>query len=161
MKLFLEFFKLVIFNCDFFVFVACKKLNPSLIFFSFYKLECMVLSFHYMQIVLENIINFDIIIETAPNLNKTKSLFFCFFAKLILQTFWISNQPDSRYIPYIFLKRFVHWNHFETKFFKWMGVRALSGPRKRGRACPPFYRKKIFETSFNKKSFCKKWRSFI
>ena len=53
----------------------------------------MVLSFHFMQIVLENIINFDIlihfdiIIETAPNLNKTEILFFCFFAELILETF--------------------------------------------------------------------------
>ena len=37
----------------------------------------MVFSFHFMQIVIENIIDFDIlihfdiIIETAPNLNKT------------------------------------------------------------------------------------------
>ena len=62
----------------------------------------MVLSFHIMQIVRENIINFDILIhfditiETASNLNKTKNLFICFFAELILETFWISNQPDSR-----------------------------------------------------------------
>eukprot|EP00493_Phyllostaurus_siculus_P014264 UN14481 len=44
----------------------------------------MVLSFHCMQIVLSNIINFDIlihfdiIIETAPNLLKTKIYFSAF-----------------------------------------------------------------------------------
>ena len=62
----------------------------------------MILSFHIMQIVRENIINFDILIhfditiETASHLNKTKNLFFCFFPELILETFWISNQPDPR-----------------------------------------------------------------
>jgi len=41
------------------------------------NLDCIVLSFYSMQIVLENIIDFDIlihfdiIIETTPNLNKT------------------------------------------------------------------------------------------
>ena len=122
-----------------------------------------------MQIVLENnilhfdiLIHFDIIIETAPNLNKTKNLFFCFFAEWILEPFWISNQPNSRCVPYIFLKRFLHWNLFETNFFfKWMGVRALSGSRKRGRACPPFHRKKTFLKHFSiKKSFLQKVKEF-
>eukprot|EP00493_Phyllostaurus_siculus_P017516 UN17786 len=31
--------------------------------------------------------HFDIIIEAAPNFNNSKNLFFCFCAKLILETF--------------------------------------------------------------------------
>ena len=105
--------------------------------------------------------HFDIIIETAPNLNKITNLFSCFFSELILQTFWISNQPDARYIPYIFLKRFFHWNRFETKFFKWMGVRALSGLGKREHTCTPFHQKNFFETICNKKIDSAKSEGFL
>ena len=65
-------------------FNSFKFSKISLISFGFYKLGLHGFDFHFIQIVIESIIDFDIlihfdiIIETAPNLDKTKNFFCCF-----------------------------------------------------------------------------------
>ena len=98
--------------------------------------------------------DFHITFETASNLNKIK--LFCIFAEF--QTFRISNQPDSIQNSCTFCRNdFFIENCFKKVFFDEMGVRALSGPRKRRRACPPFPQKKTFLKQFSmKNSFLQK-----
>ena len=80
----------------------------------------------------------------------TKSNFSAFLLNSRHFEFQISPTLDKT--PSLFAETiFVLKNVSKKFFFDGMGVRALSGPRKRGRACPPFHRKKKFETIFNEK----------
>lgn len=86
-------------------FYACETLINIFLFLHF---ECMVLSLHFMKVVLHNMINldilihFDVIIETAPKLNKNEIYFSDFFSEFV--TCWILNQLDWRQIPWLFTK---------------------------------------------------------
>mgnify|MGYP006975528951 CR=1 FL=1 len=98
-----------------------------------------------MQIVIENIIDFDIlihfdiIIETAPNLNKTKILFFCFFPEFIGD---ILNFKSARLkVNSLSFYENAFYIEIASKRFSLNGGAGPVGPRKRGRACPPFSEK--------------------
>ena len=72
------------FGCDF---LSLQKLH--------YLKRMFFLIFHFLEIDLSNLgklNHFHIIIEPAPNLNKTKIYFSAFFSEF--ETFRISNQLD-------------------------------------------------------------------
>ena len=101
--------------------------------------------------------HFHITFETASNLNKIKLSAFLLNSRH--STFQISPTLDKT--PSLFAETFFYWKMFQKFFFDGMGVRALSDPRKRGRACPPFYRKKTFLKHFPiQKSFLQKVKEF-
>ena len=85
---------------------------------------------------------FHVIIEPAPNLNKTKIYFSACLQNSRHFEFQISS-TQGKFLDFS-QKRFFHRESFHKEFFQWMWVRALPGPRKRGRACPPFTEKKSF-----------------
>ena len=98
---------------------------------------------------------FHIIIEPAPNLNKFKIYFSAFLLNSRHFEFQISSTQD-KFLEFL-QKRFFHWKSFHNEFFQRMGVRALPGPRKRVRACPPIrWKNPLWNDSRSKKRFCEK-----
>ena len=93
---------------------------------------------------------FHVIIEPAPNLNKTKIYFSACLQNSRHFEFQISS-TQGKFLDFL-QKRFFHRESFHNEFFQRMGVRALPGPRKRGRACPPFAEKICHETILDEKN---------
>ena len=93
---------------------------------------------------------FHVIIEPAFNLNKTKIYFSACLQNSRHFEFQISS-TQGKFIDFS-QKRFFDRESFHNGFFQRMGVRALPGPSKRGRACPPFAEKIRYETILDEKN---------
>ena len=102
---------------------------------------------------------FHVIIEPAPNLNKTKIYFSACLQNSRHFEFQISS-TQRKFLDFS-QKRFFHRESFHNEFFQRMGgkrVRACAGP---AGPAPSFAEKILYETILDEKRFCEKSRNLI
>ena len=130
-------------------YLSLQKFNLIQYFLVFINFKCMILSFHCMQIVLENImkfdilIHFDVMIETAPNSNKTKC-FFLLFCWINLGDILNFKSARLKVNSLTFYKNDFNIEIASTRIFSVNGGQARLRLRGPGRARTPFHRKNLF-----------------